>query len=229
MTQHFREKIWTWFAKKTGLVNNTAWNRYHWKKYLEKEKSGSLKGAVGYDWGNPESADDRLGNYKKISFFLQEHINHHTRVVEIGSYGGKWTQYMSKAGHVTCVDLFEESFDFLKERIGTGMNLQFYKTRGDELEGIAAQSTDLVFSMDTFVRVPAGSIRKYFFEIFRVLKKGGEVLIHLPCREIPFCRRKAFTSISTDWIKRAAQEAGFEQFRLDFDILKHGILFFGSK
>lgn len=229
MIQSLREKAWDWFAKKTGLVNNTAWNRYHWKKYLKREREGSPNGVVGYDWGNPESADDYLGNYKRVCSLLQESLGPTMHVVEIGSYGGKWTQYMEKAGQVTCVDLFEESFDFLKERLGHKMNLQFYKTHGDELLGIPTHSADLVFSMDSFVRIPKHSIQKYFGEMYRVLKKGGKVLVHLPCVEIPFCRRKAFTPISSAWIREKIREVGFEKYQLHFDLLKHGVFLDAQK
>lgn len=229
MIQNLKQKAWDWFAKKTGLVNNTAWNRYHWRKYLRKERQNSPKGVVGYDWGDPEAANDYLGNYKRVCSLLQESLVPAMHVVEIGSYGGKWTQYMEKAGQVTCVDLFEDSFDFLKERIGPKINLRFYKTRGDELAGIATESVDLVFSMDTFVRIPTDSIQKYFFEMFRILKKDGKVLVHLPCNDIPFCRRKAFTNISTAWIRRGVEKAGFRQYLLEEGWLKHGVLLSATK
>lgn len=219
----FSEKTWYWFIKKTGLVNNTLWNSFHWKKYL-KEEQGKSSGFIGYVWGNPESAQDYYGNYKQILDWLQVSISSDSHVIEIGSFGGKWTQYMGRARLVTCVDLFEEAFDFLEKRLGDRLNIQFYKTKGNELRGLTDNSADLVFSMDTFVRVPKGSIEKYFFEIFRVLKKEGKILIHLPCKDIAFCRHKAFTAISGQWIRKTMEEAGFKMPQFHFDLIKHGII-----
>lgn len=224
----FLEKSWDWFVKKSGLVNNTLWNRHHWRKYLEKEKN-KTSGLVGFDWGNPESSDDYYGNYKQVLDWLLANITKETRVVEIGSLGGKWTQYMSKARQVTCVDLFEEAFVFLKERLGEQVSLNFYKTKGNELKGIPSHSVDIVFSMDALPRVPKKSIQKYFFEMFRILKKGGKVFIHLPCSDIPFCRRKAFTPISENWIRDHFEKSGFESYQLHSDWVKHGVILIAEK
>lgn len=222
------EKMWDWFLKRTGIINRPWFNRRHWKNYLRRE-AGSPVEKVGCDWGNPEASDDYYGNYREVLRRLQENISPGAQVVEIGSYGGKWTQYMTGAGRVTCVDLFEESFEFLKKRLEGKCTLEFYKTSGDELKGIASDSADLVFSMDSFVRMPPRAVQGYFFEIFRVLKNGGKVLIHLPANDIPFCRRKKFTDISLDWIRNTAAVAGFKNFQLDDSVLKHGILFYAQK
>lgn len=214
--------------KRTGIINQPWFNRTHWKNYLRRE-AGSPVEKVGYDWGNPEAANDYYGNYREVLRRLRENISPGAHVVEIGSYGGKWTQYMTAAGQVTCVDLFEESFEFLKRRLQGKMRLAFYKTSGDELTGISSDSADLVFSMDSFVRMPPRAVRGYFLEIFRVLKIGGKALIHLPANDIAFCRRKKFTDISLEWIRRTAAEAGFKNFTLDDSVLKHGVLFYAQK
>jgi len=219
----FSEKTWDWFIKRTGLVNNTLWNSFHWKKYLQEEQKKS-HGLIGYDWGDPENPKDPYGNYKQILDWLQTGISSDSHVLEIGSLGGKWTQYMSYARLVTCVDLFEETFDFLNKRLGDRLNLQFYKTKGNELRGISSDSVDLVFSMDAFPRIPKKSIQRYLFEIFRVLNRDGKVLIHLPCQDIPFCRRKAFTPISSQWIRKTVEAIGFRVPQFHFDLIKHGII-----
>lgn len=195
---------------------------------MEREKNSS-QGVVGFDWGNPEAPDDYYGNYRQVLDWLKAAISNDSHVVEIGSYGGKWTQYMGAANKIICVDLFEESFDFLRERLDSRLPLSFYKTRGDELLGIPTQSVDLVFSMDSFVRIPKQSIQKYFREMYRVLKEGGKVLVHLPCVDIHFCRRKTFTPISKGWICEKIEEAGFKEYQLNFDLLKHGVLLNASK
>lgn len=245
------------FTKITGLENLPIWNSYHWKYYLQNEERKS-QGVVGYDWGNPESANDRLGNYRHVLDLLQASINGKTRVLEIGSFGGKWTQYMGNAKSVTCVDLFEESFDFIKERLPHFKHLHFYKTKGDELHGIPTSSVDLVFSMDSLpVRKPI--IKRYFLEISRVLNKpGGAFLVYLPYLPRGSFERKVFDvvrlagkigkvafripkakveifkkrwlrKLGHRWIGRSAFSAGINNYDIDFDTLKHGILFSNIK
>lgn len=222
------QKTWDWLIKKTGMVNNTAYNRRHWKKFLRDEKKRQ-PGMIGYEWGDPENAEDRYGNYRKVLEWLRESIGPETHVVEIGSLGGKWTQYMGGAKRVTCVDLFEETFLFLKERLGGKVNISFYRTRGDELKGIPDRSADLAFSMDAFPRIPKRSIRSYFREMFRVLRTGGRLLIHLPCSDIPFCRRKAFSPISGEWIRKTCEGAGFRNAEYHYNVIRHGVILKAEK
>lgn len=214
--------------RRSGLANTIAWQRRHWDKELAMEAASSWE-VLGYRWGDPQQPDDRLGNYRHVLELLQGSLNPDACVLEIGSYGGKWTQYMLSARKVICVDLFDRSFDMLRRRFGERENLQFYKTKGDELRGIASASVDLIFSMDTLVRVPLGAIRRYLCETHRVLASGGGMILHLPCDALDMSRRKVFTRLSQAWIDRMASEAGFRDHTIDLKTLRHGALLLGRK
>jgi SAM-dependent methyltransferase len=214
--------------RKRLVRNQIGWQRRHWERQLALDDPYAVS-AQELRWGTPGCASDRLGDYARVLKLLQEEITPSSRVLEIGSYSGKWTQHMSQARLVICVDLFEASFDFLKKRVGDRVNLEFYKTRGDELRGIAGHSIDLVFTMDTLMRIPRRAIRRYLTEIFRVLAPGGSFIVHLPCREMGFCRGMYFTSLSRHWIDRAVRRAGFHDYVMDSTTLHHGVLLLGQK
>lgn len=209
--------------KRSGVLNTIGWQRRHWAAQLALEAAqGTAR--IGYAWGDPERADDPLGNYRQVREWLREALAGASCVLEIGSYGGKWTRYLLEVPRVICVDLFAEAFEVLRRRFGDRPNLVWYQTAGDELAGIASASVDVVFSMDTLVRAPRGSVRRYLAEISRVLSPGGRLLLHLPCQEIPFCRRKGFTPLSRRWTLETARASGIEVEALDDRTLRHGVL-----
>ena len=221
---HVRQSL----LKRTGIVNTTAWQRRNWEKELAVEAARPWD-VLGYSWGDPEATQDQFGNYRRVLDLLRGGLTRESCVVEIGSYGGKWTQFMLGARSVICVDLFERSAEVLRQRFGARENLRFYKTNGNELRWISSSSADVVFSMDTLVRVPARSIRKYLVEAHRILAPGGRTILHLPCEEVEMSRRRGFTPLSKAWVTRTASEAGFRTYQIDAETLKHGILFLARK
>ena len=144
-------------------------------------------------------------------------------VLEVGSCGGKWTQYMLKAQHVICVDLNDEFFDYIKNHMPSD-NITFYKTSGYELSGVGDRSVDFIFSMDTFVRIPKKFIFDYFKEFSRVLRYHGKICLHLPCNDMIGCTKRKFVDLSRDEIKKLCIDNGFNDFYIDDQTIKPGII-----
>lgn len=207
---------------KTIKYNFPWYQKRHWKKELQKYDWNQKK-LFGYEWGDPENSNDRWGNYLEIKKRLLFHISPTSTVLEIGSLGGKWTQYMVHARKVICVDVNALGFAYIKKKLPYG-NISFYLTRGDELEGIANNTVDVLFSVDTLVRVPKKFIKRYFMEANRVLKPGGRVLLHLPCTQKPVSRAKGFTRLSLKEIEQYCAESLFEDMNIDENIIIHGII-----
>lgn len=207
---------------KTCKYNLTAYQKWHWKNELAKYNWNSAK-LFGYDWGDPENANDRWGNYLEIKNRMLSHITPTTCVLEIGSLGGKWTQYLLHARQIICADINELGFEYIKKKLPCD-NTKFYLTKGDELHGIDDGTVDFVFSLDTLVRVPKKFIRRYFAEAYRVLKPGGIIFLHLPCTQKPVSRAKGFTRLSLKEIERYCQESNFENMVIDKNIIIHGII-----
>lgn len=172
----------------------------------------------GYTWGDPthESSTDSsgkiLGNYKKIKDeFILKYINENTTIIDLGSLSGKWTQFFLDAGKIICVDISTEGYDSIKKHLKHD-NMEFYQTKGYELDGIESNSIDIVFCMDTLVRSEPGIIQDYLFEIKRVIKDDGRACIHLPCSDIVGSMERGFTGITIKEIEGMCDNAGIENF-----------------
>lgn len=208
--------------------NTVYFQKKFWReKLLEYSKKNTE--IYGYEWGNPDDAETKdsagnvLGNYRKIKDkYLLPFIKNKT-VLELGCGGGKWVQFMLLADEIICVDLNEIFFDYIKEKIHSD-KLTFYMTAGYELLNIKDKSVDLIFSMDTLVRVSRDNIKSYFKEFARVLKPSGKICLHLPCSDIKSSFDWHFTDLSLDEIKQLCKDSGFMNYQIDKDTIKHGVI-----
>ena len=100
------------------------------------------------------------------------------RALEIGSGGGRWTDYLKACQSVVCVDVNSVMLDLVRERFSDQDNLSFVLTEGSNLPGVADDSIDFVFSHDVFVHVDPLEVYDYLAEIRRVLTDDGTVVIH---------------------------------------------------
>jgi len=216
------------------LVSNTYyWQKKVWKNKIKNSSIDSVK-LYGYEWGDPDSTEafeyrsenekDILGNYAKIkNEYLIPFVKNDTVILELGSLGGKWTQFLIKAKEVICVDINENGFDYIKNKLPFE-NISFYLSKGNELKGIESQSIDMIFSIDTLVRVNKKFINDYFSEFARVLKPNGKLLIHLPCDEIKGSLDRNFVNLNRKDILELCIKNGFEQFEIDDKTIHHGVI-----
>lgn len=202
--------------------NNLAFQRDHWRDAIRSQDWESPE-LYGNDWGNPDEPGGPLGDYREIKRRLVELARPGSVILDIGSLGGKWTQHLLTAERIICVDINELGFEYIRKKL-PGANLSFYLTRGNELEGIPSDSVDVVFSMDTLVRVPRQSIRDYVFEAARVLRKGGALFLHLPCSEQPGSRLRSFEPLRRREIEQFCRAAKFRDVRVDTKVISHGVI-----
>jgi len=196
-----------------------------WEKHLKDSflKDTTLK-EYGYSWGEPENNNDILGNYLSIKNELLELINTNSTVLELGTLGGKWTQYLLDANKIICVDINSFFIEVIQKRFKHYNNkFQFYISKGNELSGIPTHSINLIFCIDTLVRVEKESIFAYIKEFSRVLKPNGQAIIHLPNSDIASCQQRDFTDISTHDIQQEFEKY-FSLVVLDSTTITHGTL-----
>jgi cyclopropane fatty-acyl-phospholipid synthase-like methyltransferase len=128
---------------------------------------------------------------KVITYYIKPYIANDTVALEIGSGGGRWTQYMLQARELILVDLNAQFFPYLKQRFEqVESKLRFYQTKGYELDGIEADCVDFIFSFGTFVHIDPEGIDLYFDQIKRVMKPGAIGVIHYADRSKKFFRDK---------------------------------------
>lgn len=212
--------------KTTCAFRDNSVQEEHWRKALPRySKTNSTA------WGDPKKIDAELGNYPEILRLISTHIGSMDKstktALDLGSYDGKWTFALTQADKIICCDLFSEGFDIIKTK-HPNLNLEFILTDGCSLNGVENSSIDLIFSMDTLVRVKKSDIWKYFNEFKRVLKPGGKAIIHLPLVTKYGSFEKMFTPLFPWEIKKISQKT-FSQYRIEDTIIKHGIILIGAK
>lgn len=210
---------------KQAIFNNTAIQKEFWIDHFEKFKHTHTDiEHYGYAWGDPEKSDDPLGNYLSIKHKLDALITPQSTVLELGTLNGKWTRYLLEAKKVICVDINTEFITWISERYSNYLSkISFYITQGDELAGIEGNSVDLVFSIDTLVRVEKESIYAYLHEIKRVLKPKGVAILHLPNSDIEGSKQRGFIPLCTHEISEMIHSL-FDIATIDSLTLKHGSL-----
>lgn len=206
-------------------VNTHFTQKVFWANHLmEHINNNKNLETYGYSWGNPESSKDPLGNYLAINTLLSNLIKEDSTILELGTLAGKWTKYLLKAQKVICVDVNSYFIDIIKQRYTSELQkIEFYVSKGNELQGIKNKSIDVLFCIDTLVRVEKQYIFDYLKEIARTLKKDGKAIVHLPNSDIQDCKNRNFISLSTNEIKQEANKY-FQHYSLDSSTLVHGTL-----
>jgi ubiquinone/menaquinone biosynthesis C-methylase UbiE len=149
------------------------WNR-KWGAMISDFSAGPEEEHFGDRWGCPDSFAPLIEVRRR---FIDPYFVTGSTVLEIGSGGGRWTQYFLTAGRLIVVEFNPESFNCLRQRFP---DLRFtpYQTSGYEMKGIETASVDLVFTFDVFVHLEPEGIKAYLIEIERVLKPKGVAVVH---------------------------------------------------
>jgi len=149
------------------------WNR-KWGGMIASFSPDDGERHFGDRWGDPETFVPLIEVRQR---FLDPYFTAGTTVMEIGSGGGRWTQYLAHAGHLIVVEYNPESFSYLRQRF-PDLRLTTYQTTGAELDGIGPGTVDFVFTFDVFVHLEPEVIGRYLAEIERVLRPGGVAVVH---------------------------------------------------
>jgi ubiquinone/menaquinone biosynthesis C-methylase UbiE len=100
-------------------------------------------------------------------------------VIEIAPGHGRWTEFLcEKPARLTAVDLSWNCLDFCRIRFQDRTNIDYEHTDGTALPPALTGQVDLVWSYDAFVHMAPEVIRAYLSEIHRVLKQGGQAILH---------------------------------------------------
>lgn len=202
--------------------NNFTFQKIFWRGELSRY-DWDKKEIYGNEWGDPDNANHRFGNYVAVKNRLISLARPESTILEIGSYSGKWVQYLLSAREIICADIDDLGFLYIRQKFPQE-HIRFYLTKGNELKGIKDDSVDLVFSMDTFVRVSKKHILDYLKESYRVLKNQGRIFFHLPCVEKVMCHDRAFTDLSLKEINKMVHSLPFKDISIDHNTLNHGVI-----
>lgn len=150
------------------------WN-YFWGNDIAAWESRGEPGFYGDQWGDPEKQQNLRGI---VATFIEPFIKPGHVALEIGSGGGRWTQYLLKFSRLYSVELNRQSFHYLLQRFGACPNLSFCQTNGTDFPGVPPQSVDFAFSYDVFVHLEPELIFSYLSNLKALLKPTSNVVIH---------------------------------------------------
>lgn len=141
-----------------------------------------------YDW--PEDGDEWNGQAaycgQDYSLWKQALIDHfvtprlHARatLLEIGPGHGRWARHIAgRCGMFYLADLSTSCLEHCRSILGED-HLAYIPTDGHSLTGVPDASVDFAWSYDVFVHIGPADIAGYLRDLARVLKPGGEAVIH---------------------------------------------------
>jgi ubiquinone/menaquinone biosynthesis C-methylase UbiE len=116
-------------------------------------------------------------------------------VLEIGCGIGRVMQYLAgRYREVHGIDISSEMVKQGERRLGHLSNVHLHHGNGYDLDPLADESFDLVYSAFVFQHMPKTTAYNYFLEIRRVLRPGGLFTFQVPnlLREVHFAQFNHF-------------------------------------
>lgn len=102
-----------------------------------------------------------------------------TNVIELACGRGRHVgMYIDKATSITLVDILDKNINFCRERFAAYDKVHYYCNNGFNLEQLLSNTYTALFSYDAMVHFEMMDIYEYLKDIYRILIKGGRVLIH---------------------------------------------------
>lgn len=100
-------------------------------------------------------------------------------IVELAcGHGRHVPKYIDDAETVTLVDINRENLDLCKQRFNGNPKIRFYRTTGNNFQGLPDASYSAIFSYDSMVHFNLADIATYINDAWRILKPGGRILFH---------------------------------------------------
>lgn len=195
------------------------WNKNNWP--IEFSAHDSDESTYGYQWGDPNSREI-LKNVRDR--FILPYIHPHQTALEIGSGGGRWSQFLTGFKKLYLVDLNDCFFSSLKQKYPAD-NVVCIQTNGTDLPSIEDFSIDFVFSFGTFVHIDPVDIEMYLESLKTKLSVNGTAVIHYSDKTKPLgLSERVFSYNSPDLMKALVKHHGFSIIDEDLTTLAHSAL-----
>lgn len=176
------------------------WNRY--SEYWGTHYAGSYR-HLGDEWHNRDFEE------RFFALFVARFLSESTTVLEIGPGGGKWTvQYAPLVERAVVLDVSEQMLDRTRRRCEEAgiTNVEYVLGNGSDLVAIEDASIDFVFSFDVFVHVALEETWAYARDIARVMKVGGQAVLHHAVNTAPDAWDKI--AKENEWYRGGAHTLG---------------------
>lgn len=151
------------------------WNRQAWGQKHTWESRGDEWSGMAAHCGQPYEEWKR----SLIATFIDARIGPDADIVEIAPGHGRWTEHLlRRARRLDIVDINQSCLDACAERFAADDRLVCHLTGGSSLSFLDDASTDFIWSFDAFVHMDADVVRSYIAEFARILRPGGQAVIH---------------------------------------------------
>ena len=141
-----------------------------WHKELEKDLDLNL------NWrrGRKEFEEDMI-DFDTIEKIFNKLSKTNKTILELGSYDGYFIKYYSNFSEIILSDINKKSNLYPQDE-----KFRFYHLNGINLNNIPSSSTDVVFSIDTLVRLERKIIKRYLLDLIRIVRPNGYFILHVP-------------------------------------------------
>ena len=102
-------------------------------------------------------------------------MNKDVTALEIGSGGGRWTQYLKDCQRLYLVELNPAMFSYIIDRFDNADNFYYVTTHGADFPLVPKQSIDFVFSFGVLVHLDYEIIEDYVKNLIPLLKPGAHI------------------------------------------------------
>ena len=108
-----------------------------------------------------------------VGEFFQQYVNDHGAVLDLACGRGEFINTV-RAKTKIAVDINEKNKKYIKR------DIKFFRGSSTNMNFIRSSSLDQVFVSNFFEHIERGAIEKTVGELYRILKKGGSVLVLQP-------------------------------------------------
>ena len=201
------------------------WNK-GWATNLSQFNRGEIKGRhYGDQWGDPETQAHLM---QVVERFINPYVGKNVTALEIGSGGGRWTQYLLPCKKIYCVELNPEMFVYLKKRFPGEKHIRYIQTGGSDFPGIPDQAISFAFTFGTFVHLDIEIIRNYILNMTRIMQHDGKISIQFSNKKKEMAKNNPdFSDNGPDKMVPLLEECNFDVVEVDDDLLPHSTILAG--
>lgn len=184
-----------------------------WRDEIKKDKN------LKKNWRQKTNEQDAFNDhYKKYYDFssIISILNFLSKskksIIDIGSYDGFFLQFYKNFSKIFLSDIMNDA---------SIKGHDFIKLNGRDLDKIESNLVDVIFSIDTLVRLDKSVLKNYFENFSRILKPSGILFCHIPSLLSAESYKKRMTMVNDNFFFEILKN-DFNEIYFDDNLTKIG-------